>query len=55
MRIYNVCMETFGLHGLTSCVSEGLLSKMLGIYNVYMETSDLHEMILCVSEDSASE
>ena len=43
-------METFGLHELILCVSEGVLSEMLCIHIVCMETFGLHGLILCVSE-----
>ena len=43
-------METFVLHGLILCVSEGVLSVLLYIHIEGMETFDLHELILCVSE-----
>ena len=43
-------METFDLHGLMLCVSEGFLYKLLCINIVGMGTFDLHGLILCVSE-----
>ena len=48
--IHTVGMETFGLHGLILCVSEGFLSELLCIHIVDIETFDLHALILCVSE-----
>ena len=36
-----MCMESFDLHGLILCVSEGLLSELLCIDNVGIETVDL--------------
>ena len=38
-------METFGLHGLILCVSEGVISELLCIHIVGIETFDLHEWI----------
>ena len=43
-------LETFELHALISCVSEGVLSELLCIHIVGMGTFDLHAPILCVSE-----
>ena len=43
--IHNVSMETFGLHGLILCVSEGLLSELLCIHIVGMGTFGLHGLI----------
>ena len=48
-------MGTFGLHGLISCESEGVLSEMLCIGNVYMETVGPHGLILCGSEGVLSQ
>ena len=48
-------LETFVPHGLTLCVSEGLLSVLLCIHNVGKETSGLHGLILCVSEGVLSQ
>ena len=50
MLIHNVCMETFSLHVLILCVSEGVLFERMLIHNVCMEVFDLHELSLCVSE-----
>ena len=50
MWIYNVCMETFGLHGLILCVSEGFLYELLCIHIVGIGTFDLHVLILCALE-----
>ena len=47
--------ETFDLHELILCVSEGLLSELLCVHNVGIETFDLHGLILCVSEGFLSE
>ena len=47
--------ETFGLHGLILCVSEGILSLLLCIHTVGKEAFGLHVLILCVSEDYLSE
>ena len=52
---HNVGMETFGLHGLILCVSEGVPSQMLCVHNVDIETFVLHELILCAAEDYHSE
>ena len=43
-------METFGLHELILCVSEGFLSELLYVHNVGIETFDLYELNLYVSE-----
>ena len=43
-------MGTFGLDGLTLCVSEGFLFELLCIYIVGMETFDVYVLTLCVSE-----
>ena len=43
-------METFDLHGLILCVSEGVLSQLICVHNEGMETFYLHGLILCVSE-----
>ena len=51
MLTFIVVIETFSLHGLISCVSEGVLSQLPCIHNVYMRTFDLHGLTLCVSED----
>ena len=48
-------METFDLHGLILCVSEGFLSLLLCIHIVDIGTFDLHGQILCVSEGYLSE
>ena len=48
-------METFDLHGLILCVSEGFLSVLLCIDNVGMGTFGLHGLILCVSGGVVSE
>ena len=42
--------ETFGLHGLILCVSEGLLSELLYAHIVGIGTFDLHGLISCVCE-----
>ena len=53
--IHSVGMETFDLHGLILCDSEGVLSQLLCIHSVDMETFGLHGLILCVSEGFLSE
>ena len=49
MWIHNVHKETFDLHELTLCVSEGLLSELLCIHIVDIGTFGLHGLILCDS------
>ena len=44
-------MGTFYLHGLTLCVSEGLLFDLQCIHIVGIETFVHHGLILYVSED----
>ena len=46
MWIYNVYTETFDLHGLILCVSEGFLSQLHCIHIAGMGTFDLHGLIL---------
>ena len=47
--------ETFGLHELILCVSEGLLSELLCVHIVGIGTFGPHGLILCVSESFYSE
>ena len=42
-------IETFDLHGLILCVSEGVLSQLLYVHNVGIEFFHLHGQILCAS------
>ena len=48
-------METFGLHGLILCVSEGDVCELICIHIVGKGTSGLHGLILCVSEGDVCE
>ena len=48
--IHIVGKETFYLHELNLCVSEGVLSVLLCIHIEGMETFGPHGLILCVSE-----
>ena len=43
-------METFDLHGLILCGSEGVFSELLYVHNWGIETFDHHGLILYVSE-----
>ena len=49
MLIHIVCMETYDLHGLILCVSEGLLSVLLCFHNGDIETFSPHVWTQCVS------
>ena len=48
--IHIVDIVTLGLHVLTLCVSEGVLSELLCGHIVDMGTFELHGLTLCVSE-----
>ena len=50
MMIHIIDMETFDLHELILCVSEGVFSVLLCIHIVDIGAFDLHGLILCVSE-----
>ena len=54
--MHTVGIETFYLHGLILCVSEGLkVSKLLCIHNEGMGTFGLRGLFLCVFEGVLSE